>query len=665
MRIALLLALLAVSGASATALPASTLDSAAPAGQAVPGHYVVVLRSDVRSAADVTGELARQHGLSVSNVYEYALKGFAAAIPEGRVTAVRDDARVASVQQERTFRIADHGTPTGVDRIEADKRTSGGVTASGYHAAVLDTGIDGSHPELNVKGGRNFSTNDANAWSDGNGHGTHVAGTIGAKGIHIKGVAPDVGLWALKVCKNGGICFTSHMVAGIDEMTACKKKATGADSSAQCRLASGGVDFAVANMSIGTSDETKTCSQTSNALHLAICGAVNSGVVFGLAAGNDNREKKAYPTAFAVAAIADFDGKGGGAAAPTCRSDVDDTRADFSNWGVDITAPGTCILSTWPGGGYNTISGTSMATPHAAGAVALYLRVHNQAPATSAAGVAGIESAILDAAIPANSATNPCSYTNDKSSERLLFVNAAAFGGDGSCDVAGGSSTALAVSNVSASPNPFTPNGDGIDDTTTVSFDLNKGANWTATVKDGGGTTVCTTGGSAASAGTYSFVWDGTNGTGCAGGETQPNATYSVTIDGAAESENAQGSTSVTVGELSSEVTVVKPSGTDGYATEGGKLGTLHLLVTVELRDASGSPMASIPTSIQLDYSVSDDGTADTSYVGSGTTGSNGQVTFKLTNAASGWYWTEVTAVTVNGVTSDPPTPANKYNKTS
>jgi subtilisin family serine protease len=144
-------------------------------------------------------------------------------------------------------------------------------------------------------------------------------------------------------------------------------------------------------MSLGGSgsDDGKSCAQTTNSYKKAICNSVGAGVTYAVAAGNESDDARNHvPAAYAidgmitVSALADFNGLPGGGAAPTCRADEDDTLANFSNYGprVDIIAPGVCILSTWNDGGYNTISGTSMASPHVAGAAALYISKFTSRP---------------------------------------------------------------------------------------------------------------------------------------------------------------------------------------------------------------------------------------------------------------------------------------------
>ena len=189
------------------------------------------------------------------------------------------------------------------------------------------------------------------------------------------GVAPGAPLYAVRVLNNNGMGFRSDVICGIDW------------------VAGNTALIGVANMSLGGSgsDDGKSCESTGDAYKKAICNAVDAGVTFAVAAGNQsddaaNHVPAAYDMVITTSALADFNGAAGGGAAATCRSDVDDTFADFSNYGadVDIIAPGVCILSTWNDGGYYTISGTSMASPHVAGAAALYLSTH---PGTSPADV--------------------------------------------------------------------------------------------------------------------------------------------------------------------------------------------------------------------------------------------------------------------------------------
>ena len=268
-------------------------------GQAVPNQYIVLFDRGLPDAAAAAQGLAQAHGLTLRHVYGTAVKGFVGTIPPGRLDAVRADPRVVLVEVERAYEldVQDVQTlPTGIDRIEADKNPEANGVTVDLHVGMLDSGIDEDHLDLNVEGGRNFSGGSPNKWDDGNGHGTHTAGTVGAKdnGIGVVGVAPGVRLWAVRVCKNGGICLTGDMIAGIDWMADQKLN--------------GITDFAVANMSISTSDDEKDCTGSSGAVHEAICGLVNSGVVFALSAGNSNREKDAFPEVLAVSAIADFDG---------------------------------------------------------------------------------------------------------------------------------------------------------------------------------------------------------------------------------------------------------------------------------------------------------------------------------------------------------------------
>ncbi len=242
--------------------------------------------------------------------------------------------------------------------------------------AIVDTGIDASHPDLNVAGGYNCSTTNPAAWGDGNGHGTHVAGTAGAidNGTGVVGVAPGVRLWAVRILNSSGNGLVSWYVCGLDWITAQRDPA---DPTLPL--------FEAVNMSVAkTGKDDRNCGLTNGDLiHQAICRLVASGVTVVAAAGNNsfnaaNLIPASYDEVITVSALADTDGIPGGLGGSSCYSwgsyDKDDTFADFSNYGgdVDLIAPGKCIWSTLPGNRYGYISGTSMAAPHVTGAAALY-----------------------------------------------------------------------------------------------------------------------------------------------------------------------------------------------------------------------------------------------------------------------------------------------------
>lgn len=338
----------------------------------IPGSYIVVL-ADSASPRAVASEHARNQGASVEHVYQYSIKGYAARMSSTAAARIAKDSRVVSVVADHEVSIAAQTVPTGIDRIDGELSSTVAGNGSGsvdVDVAVIDTGVDIDHPDLNVVGGTNCST--GRSYDDGNGHGTHVAGTIGAKddANGVVGVAPGARIWAVRVLNKQGSGSWSSIICGVDWVTA--RAST----------------IEVANMSLGGSGSEPAGSgcSTGDALHDAICRSVSAGVTYAVAAGNSAVDAKgavpaAYDEVITVSALADFDGKPGGLGAATCRSDVDDTFADFSNYGadVDLIAPGVCINSTWKGGGFNTISGTSMASPHVAGAAALYKSTHPKA----------------------------------------------------------------------------------------------------------------------------------------------------------------------------------------------------------------------------------------------------------------------------------------------
>jgi subtilisin len=340
--------------------------AASAASKSVGSSYIIVFKDTVEPTAAAQG-LAKAYGLQTGFIYQHALKGMSAVVPEGRLNALQHDPRVSYVVEDMLRTIEDQTVPTGIQRIFADENTNIRIDgADDYRVdvgvAVIDTGIDFQHPDLNVVDGvdctgKIFNTKCVPGGDDDHYHGTHVAGTIGAldNGIGVVGVAPGARLYAVKVLNKNGSGWSSWIVAGIDWVAAHAN------------------EIEVANMSLGGSG-------FSQAEYDAIQGAVDAGVAFAVAAGNENDDANNYsPGGFdnvlSVSALADFNGLPGGLGSPTCRTDQDDTLADFSNWGpeVDITAPGVCILSTFPleKGEYGTISGTSMASPHVAGALAL------------------------------------------------------------------------------------------------------------------------------------------------------------------------------------------------------------------------------------------------------------------------------------------------------
>ena len=338
---------------------------------APPDGYIVVLRDAEPNVPAVAAEHARNHGVGLRYLYGHALKGYSAVIPPQRLAHIQNDPRVLFVSTDQEVEAFAQSLPTGVNRIQAELSTRAHAvpTSWGFAVAVIDTG-SGPHPDLNRKGGINCST--GNKFDDGNGHGTHVAGTIGAvdNGSGVVGVAPGIPMYSVRVLNNAGSGSWSSVVCGIDWVTA--NAAT--------------LKIKVANMSLGGSgsDDGNCGNSNGDALHKAICGSVAAGVTYVVAAGNSNANfagsvPAAYQEVLTVTAMTDFNGQPGGGAAATCRTDVDETPADFSNFTTvgsadqspTIAAPGVCILSTWKGGGYSTISGTSMATPHVTGTAAL------------------------------------------------------------------------------------------------------------------------------------------------------------------------------------------------------------------------------------------------------------------------------------------------------
>lgn len=350
---------------SANAEP-SIVDSTRAAGK-IPDQYIVVLKDEgsydnVQTVADE----ARLKGASILQIYQHAIKGFAIKVPNDRVLEqVKNDDRFAYIEQDQIVTTFGQVLPTGIDRADADKSPTvlAGNQAGNTDVdiAIIDTGIDLSHPDLNVINGKTFVAGTKTA-KDDNGHGTHVAGTAAAKddANGVVGMAPGARLWAVKVLDRNGSGSLSNVIKGIDYVT------------------QNAALIEVANMSLG-------CECTSSSMNTAIHNSVAAGVTYVVAAGNSGKNASTFspanhPDVIAVSAIVDTDGKGGGLGSSTSYG-ADDTFASFSNYGsvVDMAAPGVKIYSTYKGGSYATMSGTSMASPHVAGAAAVFMATNPSA----------------------------------------------------------------------------------------------------------------------------------------------------------------------------------------------------------------------------------------------------------------------------------------------
>jgi subtilisin len=357
-----------------TVLPAA--EAQGSASVPVPGQYIVVLKDQASTSEAAAVGLSQRYGVDVLGVFPEGLKGVVARVPSTRVWALAGDPRVRYIEQDQVVFATAQSLPTGINRIDADlssTRAGDGLGAAlNVPVAVIDTGLQPSHPDLRVVGGINYSSPITTKWNDGHGHGTHVGGIIGARdnGIGVVGIAPGTPLWAVKVLNDQGAGTWSAVIAGINWVTA--RAGT----------------IKVANMSLG--------GGYSQAVNDAVTNAVSKGVVFVTAAGNEAVDVRfsspaSCPDAITVAAFADSDGAPGGMGAGTIYG-ADDAFASFSNFGslVDMVAPGVGILSTYKNSSYATWSGTSMASPHVAGAAALYLSTHpGAAPAAVQAALTG------------------------------------------------------------------------------------------------------------------------------------------------------------------------------------------------------------------------------------------------------------------------------------
>jgi subtilisin len=386
---------------------ADASDAEMPAADAnvIEGRYIVVYDHTDEGVRAETAERESELGFESTQRYASAVDGFAARLTPDQLRTLNRDPEVELVSEDRRVEAVGYvprapgepTPPTGVRRILA----ATGATvreASGKSVAVIDTGIQLDHPDLNAVDGHDC-VDPATPADDEAGHGTHVAGTIAARndGTGVVGVAPGTKVYAVRVLDAYGNGTFSQVLCGINWVTANASE----------------LEIRVPNMSLGGfGPPLEPCATTTDAMHVAICNSTAAGVNYVAAAGNHGFgfdlpdfpvTPAAYPEVLTVTALTDWDGTPGAAGSDPIGYFPDDQPAFFTNYAATeagrahtIAAPGVAISSTWPGSTYKRLDGTSMAAPHAAGLMALCIddagtdgACANRAPAEAIAALRG------------------------------------------------------------------------------------------------------------------------------------------------------------------------------------------------------------------------------------------------------------------------------------
>jgi len=630
--------------------------------------------------------LLKKNGADIKHNYHPFINAVAADLPDAAIAGLSNNPNISYIEPDsQAFALGEYENSWGVDHIEADL-VHPTYTGDGIKVAIIDTGINYNHPDLaaNYAGGYDFVNNDSDPLDD-NGHGTHVSGTVAAvaDGNGVIGTSPTAGLYGLKVLDSAGSGYYSDIAAAIQWATNNEDP------------------IHIASLSLGGSTDSQT-------LHDAIIAADNAGLLIIAAAGNDGNppgkgDNMSYPAKYnEVLSVG--------------ATDENDNRASFSSTGseLDIMAPGVSILSTYQDG-YAYASGTSMATPHVSGVAALIYASDGALSNSDVKqilintaddlGPSGWDSkygyGLVDAdgavaaepeptnELPSVTITSPsdgdavsgtvtvsadASDSDGTVTQVEFFVNDASIGVDS--DGSDGWSTSWDTTTYSDGNHSVTATAtddktntgsdsisvtvDNIDDAPTITItNPSEGETVSGTVTitvdatDDDGVTQVEFFVNDASIGVDS---DGSNGWSVSWDTTaySDNTSYTLTATATdTAGQNSSSSISVSVDNTVSSVSVESIT----YTTEGGRYDDKHLNDHVELVDDTGSPVSGASVSIEL----SRDGSVIAS--GTGTTGSDGIVTFSLKNAASGCYTTTVTGIDASGFVWDVKTPTNEFCK--